>query len=180
MRARWMWAGRETHRPSSRRPPAPISSMWPPCHPTARVKASLCPPFLSVRSVADLKGKKVGVTKGSSAQNLLVAALERAGVPFADITPVYLSPADAAAAFASGKIDAWSIWDPFFAIAELRHAPRVLTTTKDELKVNTYFLANKSFATAHPAVVVRRKTPSGSPPHGPMPTGRMWPRCCPR
>ncbi|MBB6307621.1 aliphatic sulfonate ABC transporter substrate-binding protein [Xanthobacter tagetidis] len=115
----------------------------------------LVPADSAVTSVAGLKGKKVGVTKGSSAHNLLVAALERAGVPFADITPVYLSPADAAAAFASGKIDAWSIWDPFFAIAELRHKPRVLTTTKDELNVNTYFLANKSFAAAHPAVVIK-------------------------
>ncbi len=108
-----------------------------------------------ITSVADLRGKKVGVTKGSSAHNLLVAALERAGVPFADITPVYLSPADAAAAFASDKIDAWSIWDPFFAIAEERHQPRVLTTTKAELNVNTYFLANKTFATAHPSVVLK-------------------------
>lgn len=115
----------------------------------------LVPADSPIKSVADLKGRKVGVTKGSSAHNLLVAALERAGVPFSDITPVYLSPADAAAAFSSGKIDAWSIWDPFFAIAELRHAPRVLTTTKDELKVNTYFLANKTFANAHPSVVLK-------------------------
>lgn len=115
----------------------------------------LVPADSPITSVAGLKGKKVGVTKGSSAHNLLVAALERAGVPFSDITPVYLSPADAAAAFASGKIDAWSIWDPFFAIAELRHSPRVLTTTKDELKVNTYFLANKTFANAHPSIVLK-------------------------
>ncbi|WP_127088240.1 sulfonate ABC transporter substrate-binding protein [Aquabacter cavernae] len=115
----------------------------------------LVPADSPIKSVADLKGKKVGVTKGSSAHNLLVAALERAGVPFSDITPVYLSPADAAAAFASGKIDAWSIWDPFFAIAELRQQPRVLTTTKDELNVNTYFLANKTFANAHPSTVVK-------------------------
>ncbi|MFG1421136.1 sulfonate ABC transporter substrate-binding protein [Roseixanthobacter liquoris] len=118
-------------------------------------EAILVPADSPVRAVAELKGKKVGVTKGSSAQNLLVAALERAGVAYSDITPVYLSPADAAAAFASGKIDAWSIWDPFFAIAEQRHAPRVLTTTKDELQVNTYFLANKSFAAAHPSLVLK-------------------------
>ncbi|MEP9375105.1 sulfonate ABC transporter substrate-binding protein [Aquabacter sp. CN5-332] len=115
----------------------------------------LVPADSPIKSVAELKGKKVGVTKGSSAHNLLVAALERAGVSFSDITPVYLSPADAAAAFASGKIDAWSIWDPFFAIAELRGKPRVLTTTKDELNVNTYFLANKTFATAHPSIVLK-------------------------
>lgn len=118
-------------------------------------EAIIVPADSPVKAVVDLKGRKVGVTKGSSAQNLLVAALERAGVAYADITPVYLSPPDAAAAFASGKIDAWSIWDPFLAIAELRHKPRELTTTKAELAVNTYFLANKGFATAHPAIVLK-------------------------
>lgn len=110
-------------------------------------------PDSPIKTLADLKGKKVGVTKGSSAQNLLAAALEKAGVPYAEITPVYLSPADAGAAFASDKIDAWVVWDPFFAIAETRFHPRVLTTTKAELNVNTYFLANKTFAAEHPAAV---------------------------
>jgi sulfonate transport system substrate-binding protein len=118
-------------------------------------EAILVKPDSPIRSVADLKGKKIGVTKGSSAHNLTVAALERAGVAFSDVTPVYLSPADAAAAFASDKIDAWTIWDPFFAIAETRHKPRVLTTSKDELAVNTYFLANKTFANANPQVVLK-------------------------
>lgn len=110
-------------------------------------------PDSRIKTLADLKGKKVGVTKGSSAQNLLAAALEKAGIPYAEITPVYLSPADAGAAFASDKIDAWAVWDPFFAIAETRFHPRVLTTTKAELNVNTYFLANKTFAAEHPAAV---------------------------
>ncbi len=110
-------------------------------------------PDSPIRSVADLKGHKVGVTKGSSAQNLLAVALEKAGVPYSEITPVYLSPADAAAAFASDKIDAWAVWDPFFAIAETRYHPRVLTTTADTVQVNTYFLANRTFANAHPKVV---------------------------
>ena len=65
----------------------------------------------------------MGVGKGTSAHNLLVATLEKAGLAFSDITPVYLSPADAAAAFASDQIDAWAVWDPFFAIAETRFKP---------------------------------------------------------
>ena len=74
------------------------------------------------------RARRVGVGKGTSAHNLLVAALEKAGVGFDEITPVYLSPADAAAAFASDQIDAWAVWDPFFAIAETRYQPRVLAT----------------------------------------------------
>ncbi len=110
-------------------------------------------PGSAVQSVADLKGRKVGVGKGTSAHNLLVAALEKAGVAFSDITPVYLAPPDAAAAFASDQIDAWAVWDPFFAIAETRFHPRVLARTSEVLDVNTYFLANKDFAGAHPEAV---------------------------
>ena len=110
-------------------------------------------PASPIQSLAELKGKRVGVGKGTSAHNLLVAALDKAGVGFDQITPVYLSPADAAAAFASDQIDAWAVWDPFFAIAETRYQPRVLARSSDVLKVNSYILGNKYFAKAHPEVV---------------------------
>ncbi len=79
-----------------------------------------------VKTLADLKGKKIGVAKGSSAHNLLVSALESEKIAWSDITPVYLAPADAASAFGRGAIDAWSIWDPFYAIAELKQKARPL------------------------------------------------------
>ena len=116
-------------------------------------EAIIAKPDSGISSVKDLKGRKVGVGKGTSAHNLLVAALEKEGIGFDEITPVYLSPADAAAAFASDKIDAWSIWDPFFAIAETRHKPNVLVRSSDILSVNTYFLANRDFAAEHPDAI---------------------------
>lgn len=103
-------------------------------------------PESGIKSVADLKGKKVGVGKGTSAHNLLVAAIEKNGLKFSDIEVVYLSPADAAAAFASDKIDAWAVWDPFYAIAETRYKPVTLARTSDVLNVSTYFLANRDYA----------------------------------
>ncbi|CUX53376.1 aliphatic sulfonate ABC transporter substrate-binding protein [Agrobacterium deltaense] len=103
-------------------------------------------PESGIKSVADLKGKKVGVGKGTSAHNLLVAALEKNGLKFSDIEVVYLSPADASAAFASDKIDAWAVWDPFYAIAETRYKPVTLARTSDVLAVSTYFLANRDYA----------------------------------
>lgn len=106
-----------------------------------------------IKSVADLKGKKVAVGKGTSAHNLLIAALEKNGLAFGDVEAVYLPPADAAAAFASDKVDAWSIWDPFLAIAETRYTPTVLVRSPEVLDVNTYFLANRDFAKEHPEVV---------------------------
>jgi len=106
-------------------------------------------PESGIKSVADLKGKKVGVGKGTSAHNLLVAAIEKNGLKFSDIDVVYLSPADAAAAFASDKIDAWTVWDPFYAIAETRYKPVTLARTSEVLNVSTYFLANRDYAKSH-------------------------------
>jgi sulfonate transport system substrate-binding protein len=106
-----------------------------------------------LKTVADLKGHKVAVAKGTSSNNLLVAALEANGLAWTDITPVYLSPADAAAAFASDNVDAWTIWDPFLAIAETKYTPTVLVRSPDVLNVNTYFLANSAFAADNADVI---------------------------
>ncbi len=106
-----------------------------------------------VQTLADLKGRKVAVAKGSSAHNLLVTALESAKVPWSDITPVYLAPADAASAFSRGSVDAWSIWDPFFAIAELRQNARPLLIDPAATLQNSFFLANRDFLAAHSDIV---------------------------
>lgn len=71
----------------------------------------------AVHSVADLKGRKVAFQKGSTSHNLVLRALSKAGLSFRDIQPIYLTPADAKAAFESGSIDAWAIWDPYYSIA---------------------------------------------------------------
>ena len=106
-----------------------------------------------IKTVADLKGKKVAVGKGTSAHNLLVAALEANGLAVSDVEVVYLSPADAGAAFASDNVDAWSIWDPFLAIAEVQYTPTVLVRAPEVITVNTYFLANGTFARSNGEVI---------------------------
>jgi sulfonate transport system substrate-binding protein len=111
------------------------------------------PAASSIKDVADLKGKKVAVAKASSAHNLLVAALESVNVPWTAITPVYLAPPDAASAFARGAVDAWSIWDPFFAIAELKQKARALPLDRKASAQNSFFLVNGDFAAKHPDVV---------------------------
>ena len=105
-----------------------------------------------LKTLADLKGKKLGVAKGSSAHDLAVAAIESAGLTWKDVSPIYLPPADAASAFAKGAIDAWSIWDPFLAIVELKGARRLPIEPAVALQ-NSFFLANKSFVGANPAIV---------------------------
>jgi sulfonate transport system substrate-binding protein len=116
-------------------------------------QAILVPPASSIEGVSGLKGKKIAVAKASSAHNLLVAALESVNLPWSDITPVYLAPPDAAAAFVRGAVDAWSIWDPFLAIAELKQKARALPLDQSVSAQNSFFLVNGDFATKHPDVV---------------------------
>jgi sulfonate transport system substrate-binding protein len=116
-------------------------------------QAIIVPGASPAKALIDLKGKKVGVAKGSSAHNLLVTALESADIAWSDIMPVYLAPADAASAFARGSIDAWSIWDPFYAIAELRQNARALPVDPKAVAQNSFFLANRDFLASHADIV---------------------------
>jgi sulfonate transport system substrate-binding protein len=109
----------------------------------------LVPKDSPIRAIADLKGKRVGFTKGSSAHNIVVQTLEKAGLTYADITPVYLTPPDAGPAFANGSIEAWAIWDPYFAIGEAKQNGRVLINASEVTKSNSFYIANREFAKIH-------------------------------
>lgn len=122
-------------------PPAPDS------------EAILVPKDSPVRSVADLKGRKVALNKGSNVHYLLVKLLEQAGVAYRDVNVAYLTPADARAAFERGAIDAWVIWDPFQAAAELQLGARVLADGKGVVNNYQFFLASRAYADRHPQVI---------------------------
>jgi len=98
-----------------------------------------------LKKLADLKGKKIGFGKASSAHATVLYALDKAGLSYSDIEPVYLAPADGLAAFARGAIDAWAIWDPYYALAEGNGA-RVLADGSEVHNPVSFFLANKAFA----------------------------------
>src|SRR5690606_7043064 len=80
----------------------------------------------AIQTVAELKGKKVALNKGSNVHYLLAKQVEKAGLKLTDLQVVYLPPADARAAFESKNVDAWVIWDPFLAAAEKQIGARVL------------------------------------------------------
>lgn len=106
----------------------------------------LVPKDSPIRSIAELRGKRIGFTKGSSAHNIVVQTLEKAGLTYADITPVYLTPPDAGPAFANGSIEAWAIWDPYFAIGETKQNGRILINAHEVTKTNSFYIANRDFA----------------------------------
>ena len=116
--------------------------------------AILVPKESPLTKLEELKGKKVALQKGSSAHYLLVRAVEKAGLQWSDITPIYLAPADARAAFERRSVDAWAIWDPFYTATELSIPTRALTTGRGLSSNNSFYLASKPFATQHAASIV--------------------------
>jgi NitT/TauT family transport system substrate-binding protein/sulfonate transport system substrate-binding protein len=117
--------------------------------------AIILPPGSELQTLQDLKGKRLAFAKGSAAQNLTIAALEKAGLSYTDTEPTYLAPADAAAAFEHGSIDAWTIWDPYFAIYEQRPGVRVLALSQDIVPQNSFIMSSRSYATANPHVIAQ-------------------------
>ncbi|MCX7229985.1 MAG: sulfonate ABC transporter substrate-binding protein [Burkholderiales bacterium] len=116
-------------------------------------EAVLVPKESPIRSVADLRGKKIALNKGSNVHYLLVKLLEKEGLKYADVQPVFLPPADARAAFERGSVDAWVIWDPFQAAAEKQIGARLLADGKGVVSNHAFFLAEKEYATRRPDVI---------------------------
>ncbi|HTH62284.1 MAG TPA: sulfonate ABC transporter substrate-binding protein [Paraburkholderia sp.] len=106
-----------------------------------------------IRTATDLRGKRVALQKGSSSNYLLLQILSKARLGFQDIHPVYLAPADARAAFENGDVDAWVIWDPYYAAAQQTlHARTVADYTSLDASYN-FYEATPEFARRQPAAV---------------------------
>jgi sulfonate transport system substrate-binding protein len=121
--------------------------------PSPAGEAILVPKDSPIHSVAGLKGKRVALNKGSNVHYLLVRALASVNLTPADISPAYLAPADARAAFESGGVDAWVIWDPFLAAAQDATGARVLTDGTGLAPNRQFFLATRDFAREQPDVL---------------------------
>ncbi len=116
-------------------------------------EAIVVPKGSAIRSLADLKGKKIALNKGSNVHFLLVKALEKAGIAYTDVQTIFLPPADARAAFERGSVDAWAIWDPFLAAAEKQLGARVLADGKGLVANQQFYLAARPYAEKNPQIV---------------------------
>lgn len=100
-----------------------------------------------IQRIEDLKGKTVALAKGSISVALAVAALESVGLAWEDVEPAFLLPADAKAAFNGGSVDAWTIWDPYYALEEGESSARTIATNGSVGFPNRgFYLADRRFA----------------------------------
>jgi sulfonate transport system substrate-binding protein len=108
----------------------------------------------SINKVADLKGKRVAVTRGTDPHIFLVRALQTAGLTERDITPVLLQHPDGKTALIRGDVDAWAGLDPMMAQAEIENGARLFYRNKD---ANTWGILNarEEFLKDHPDLARR-------------------------
>jgi len=116
-------------------------------------EAIVVPKDSPIKTLAELKGKKVALNKGSNVHFLLVKLLEKAGVQYKDIDAIFLTPADARAAFERGSVDAWAIWEPFLAAAQRQAGARILADGNGVVSNHQFFLASRPFASKRADVV---------------------------
>jgi len=121
--------------------------------PAPKGEAILVPKDSKLTSVAELRGKKIALNKGSNVHYLLVKALEKAGVKYSEVEPVFLAPADARAAFERGAVDAWVIWDPFQAAAEAATGARTLADGAGVVSNYQFYFSSKKFVKRDSGIV---------------------------
>jgi len=113
--------------------------------PSPRSEAVLVKQSRGFKTFADLKGRTVALNKGSNVHWLLVKLLEANHMTLADINVKYLKPAEGRPAFDNDQVDAWIIWDPYFALAE-RPGVQILTDASGLANNREYILVAKDSA----------------------------------
>jgi sulfonate transport system substrate-binding protein len=106
----------------------------------------------AIQSPQDLVGKKVAVNRGGWGEHLLLRVLDEANVPKEQVERIYLSPTDALPAVTQGHVDAWSVWDPNVAIAEVEHDLRPIASGEAASHYGIY-VVNTDVLAAKPALV---------------------------
>ena len=114
--------------------------------PRPQAEAVLVSEKSAITTVADLKGKKIALNKGSNVHYFLVKLLQKNGLKYADIQAVFLPPADARAAFEKGAVDAWVIWDPFLASAQKALNARLLADATGVVGNRSYLFSSIPYA----------------------------------
>jgi sulfonate transport system substrate-binding protein len=107
----------------------------------------------TIKSVADLAGKKVAVNPSGTGEYLLLKALQKYKVPADKVKRVYLGMPDGGSAFSSGKVDGWAAWGAFVATAKAKGARLLIDGGQIGSQNDTIWVISKTFLAQHPATV---------------------------
>jgi sulfonate transport system substrate-binding protein len=121
--------------------------------PSPKGVAFVVPKNSPIKSVADLKGKKIALQKASVAQYIIVQALKEVGLKFSDVTPVYLPPPDANVAFSQAKVDAWIAWEPYITRVEEQGIGRILRDGTGLRDIGGFYSTTRKFSKDHPEIL---------------------------
>jgi sulfonate transport system substrate-binding protein len=121
--------------------------------PNGALVSLLVPPSSPVKSVVDLKGKRVAFQKASIGHYLIVKALADVGLEISAVESVYLPPPDANAALSQNRVDAWFIWEPFVTRAVQNGTGRVILDGTKLRDSTNFYTTTQSFAKEHPEVL---------------------------
>lgn len=121
--------------------------------PSPAAQAILVHPDAPIHELADLKGKKIALTRAAGSHYLLLAALAQAHLTLNQVQVFYLAPADGRAAFESGSVDAWITWDPYVAAIQHQSQVRVLAGGAGLGAYQRYYLVSSSYAARRPDVL---------------------------
>lgn len=107
--------------------------------------ALVVPQDSTIRTLSDLRGKRIKFSRGSNVHYLVVKALEASGLSFDDIECVYAEPSDSAGYVEGGDADVWALWDPLLQMAQQARKLRVLTDGSGLVQNHQFYLASKRF-----------------------------------
>lgn len=113
----------------------------------------LVPPNSPIQKLEDVKGKTIGLPKGTVANVYLIKVLDAVGLSISDVNIINLQMDDAQAAFESGKLDGWVAWDPYITQNVNNGKARIVESDTVVLSP-TSLIAHTKFAKAHPELVV--------------------------
>jgi sulfonate transport system substrate-binding protein len=119
----------------------------------ARTQAILVRNDSPIKSIADLKGKRLAGTRGGWGQFLIDATLEKAGNNVNDATFAPLGPVDAKIALVAGSIDGWAVWEPYVSYATLKDNARVVADGAGLTPTITFYVASDQAIAAKRAAV---------------------------
>jgi aliphatic sulfonates family ABC transporter substrate-binding protein len=107
----------------------------------------------TICDIADLRGRKVALNRGSNVHYLLVRILDAHGLSIDDIDPVFLPPNELLKRLSAGAIDAAMVWDPLLPAAQFQNGVRVLVDGVGLVANRQFYLAGASFARENPGAI---------------------------